>query len=98
MTSNGLNDNPKILLGHLFHIFHFIRINHLNKFPSSPLMVLPSCLPYLGCLALDKVYDIFQCHLSDPHTLDFPGSFLSKAVCQFLSLIARVTSYPSDIK
>ena len=98
MASNGLKDDPKILLGHLFHIFYFIRIDQPNKILCSPPMFLPSSLPFFGCLTLDKVFDIFKCHLSGPYVLDFPGSFLCKAICQFLSFIARVTFNPSGIK
>ena len=99
MTSNALEDDPKILLGHLFRIFYCIQTNHLNKILCSTLMVLPSILPFFGCLTLYKVSpNIFKCHLGDPYLLDFPSSFLCKAICQFLSYIARVTPYPSDIK
>ena len=75
MTSYGLEDDPQILFGHLFHVFRFIRIYHLNKIFCSSHVALPSRLPFFDCLTL-SVFDIFKCQLSDPYLLVFPGSFL----------------------
>ena len=66
MTSYGLEDDPQSLFGHLFHIFYFIRIYHLNKIFCSSHMVLPYSLPFFGCLILNIVFDILNysgiCH------------------------------------
>ena len=69
MTSYGLGEDAQILLGHLFHVFYFIRIYHLNKILCSSIVVLPSYLPTFGCLTLHIVFDIFKYHLSDPYCL-----------------------------
>ena len=88
---------PKFFLDILF-IFYFIRIDPLNKILCSSHVALPSYLPIFGCLTLTIVFDIFKFHVSDPYLLVFPGSFLSKAIWQFLSFIDSVTFHPSNIK